>query len=203
MPNFLLRSSHRLAAMVAVGMFFLAPPLLADSNAWSVSLKVGEASIDENFGDENFGWRVDDEDTSLGVAVGYTPFRYLGFEAAYHDLGTYRGLPNLCEVCTTFNNDLLIPIHPGEADFTALSFSLVPRWPITERFALYGKVGVFDWEGETTPLFPGQSVEDPSDTEFLTGVGARYGLPSGLGVQLEYEASELYENLSLGATWRF
>lgn len=196
----------RLALGLTLALTALAagPPLFAAGDGpWSVTLKAGQASVDEHFGDGFFGWRADDEETSFGVAVGYTPSRYFGFEAAFHDLGTYRGLPDLCEVCTTLETDLLVAIHPADVSFTGFSLAVLPTWPLTERFAVYGKLGVFDWRGDTTPLYEGQSLDDPSDTDLLTGVGARFTSPSGLGVQIEYETTELHENLSLGASWTF
>ena len=199
------RRLSRLALILplAFSLLLAAPGWAAGDDPWSVTLKVGQASVDDTFEPEYYGWRADDEDTSASLAIGYQPFRYLGFELAFHDLGSYAGLPVPCEVCVLENGELLVAVHPESVDFTGVSLAAVPRWPITERFELFGKFGFLDWRGDVTPLFTGQSIDDPSDTEVLAGVGARLGITEGLGVQLEYETTDLYDNVSLGASWTF
>ncbi|MDA8020657.1 MAG: hypothetical protein MPN21_24730 [Thermoanaerobaculia bacterium] len=175
----------------------------SDDPRWSVTLKVGETRIDEDIVPDFPGWAVDGSDTSVGLAVGFELHRYLQIEAGYHDLGTYDGQHIPCpEVCAA-DAYLQIPTHPREVDFTGFSLVLVPKWPVTEKFLLYAKVGAFDWSGDVTKLFDSQPIADPSDTDLLTGVGARFGAERGVGVQLEYERSALHDHLNLGASWRF
>lgn len=181
------------------------PAMAADDAPWSVTLKVGQATIDDDVEPGVLGWRVDDEDTATGIAIGYSFHRNFGIEAGYHRLGTYPGLPARCdEVCpATGQLELLVATFPEEVEFDGFSLSIIPKWPVTERFVLYGKLGVFDWRGDVTPLFSGQSVEDPSDTDLLAGLGARFDLSRSLGLQLEYEGTELFDGVNLGATFRF
>lgn len=190
-----------LMVALAFGILAASPLFAAGDGPWSVTLKAGQASVAENFHPNSYGWRADDEDTSAGLAVTYSPSRFFGFEAAYHDLGTYPGLPVYCEVCTAF--EILVIAHPAEVEFSGFSLAVLPTWPLTDNLAIFGKLGVFDWQGDVTRFFPRQRVDDPSGTDLLTGIGARFTSPSGLGVQIEYETTELHENLSLGASWTF
>ena len=167
---------------------------------------------------------MDDDDTAGGVELGYLVHRLLGVQAGYHDLGTYTGSNRLCpegQICPLiqlpdvqlpgfgFGDGIGLPelglFAPVEAQFTGVSLAAIPRWPVTERFALYGKLGILDWEGEisTSSVFGPLTLERPSGQDFLGGVGALYAFPSGFGLQLEAETTDLYDQVSLGSSWRF
>lgn len=96
-----------------------------------------------------------------------------------------------------------MPVLPPEAELTGYSITLLPRWPITERISVFGKLGLLDWKASLTKSFAGQVVERPSDTDLLTGLGAEITFGGKLGVLAEIERTDLLEALSVGARWRF
>lgn len=194
--------SRLLTACLLLGALLAASPALADdAGRWTVALKAGQVSVNEGFftSPGTYTWSVEDEDASAGLAVAYSFHRYLAFEAAYTDLGRYPSTPGDCpgEVC------LEVVSWPDEVEFTGASLSFLPQWPVTESFVLYGRLGVFDWRGDTTPSNARDFFGDLSGTDLLVGVGAQLGLTDGLGVQLEYETTDLYDSVSLGASWTF
>ncbi len=190
-----------------------AGPAAAGDSRWSLTGKVGQASVEQDFGPPVLGWRVDDEDASAGFEVGYTLHRFFGLRAGYHDLGAYPGEPRPCppgEVCPlplsliqSATRSQIVPTFPVESEFTGWSLSAIPRWPVTERVTVYGKLGVLGWRGTLSRAFDGQEVEEPSDRELLAGLGAEYVFPRGFGVLVEYESSDLLNAVSVGASWHF
>ncbi len=201
---------QRWIPVVVVGAFLAASSPAAGDSRWYLAGKLGQASVEENFGPPVLGWRVDGDDSAASIEVGYALHRYLGIQAGYHDLGAYEGRPRPCPPGEDCPRTLiapppaLVPAYPVDAEFTGFSLSAVPRWPVTERFSVYGKLGVLDWEGKLSPaLDVPQRVERPSDQDLLAGIGAEYAFPNRLGVLVEYETSDLFDTVSLGASWRF
>ena len=94
------------------------------------------------------------------------------------------------------------PFHPREVDFNAFSLVVVPQVALTERVAVYGKLGMLEWDSDVA-WFAGPQGPDPSERDLLAGIGARYVFPKGLGVLLEYEDADFLRAVSVGASWRF
>lgn len=121
---------------------------------------------------------ISDDDTGFGFGIigGYFFNDFVGVEGGYLDL--------------------------GEADFTAESdgsgdswvsgdvatdfdadgwlFAVVGRWPITERLALLGRLGLFSWE--TTETFTENgfvSIDKNSDSDAFYGLGFEYDVGVG------------------------
>lgn len=212
--------------LVLTTLFLLAAaPLAAGESRWYLNGKIGQASLETQFGTRSPKF-FDDSDETGSVEVGYVLHRYLAVQAGYHDLGTYQGFGSPCpedaEVCPAtlaVANDpsLALCIEgatdpicrsalvavPMTADVTGLSLSLVPRWPIGERFSLYGKLGVIDWDSDVDGAGFGR-IDRYSDRDLLTGVGAQYVFPKGIGVLVEYQRLDFdHDSTSLGASWRF
>ena len=203
MPNSKFPNRGRSFAIAILSALALAAPGWAsDAEAWSVRLKIGQASVDEEFDSDVLGWRVDDDADSAGLAIRLTPSRYVGFELGYHDLGSYAGLPRPCEACIQ-ENGILVVVHPESVDFTGVSLALVRAWEITDWLEISGKLGLLEWRGDVTPFYSFQSIDDPSGTDLLAGVDAHFRIARGLGIQLEYEATDFHDNLSLSASWVF
>lgn len=203
------------AAMLCLA---LAAPVSADASPWYLVGKLGEATAEAEFGPPIFGWRIDGDDSAGSFEVGYALHPSFALQAGYHDLGEYRGSPIPCppgascpeQACppeqfciAVVPLPLIAPVHPAAAEITGFSLSAVPRWPISERFSVYGKLGVFAWESELRPIFPGQSLPRPSDEDFLAGLGAELAFRNGFGLLVEGERTDLFEAISLGARWRF
>lgn len=187
--------------LIVAGALLAAAPVAAGDSRWYVAGKLGEASVAAEFGPEIQGWFVDAEDTTAAVEVGYEVHRNLAVQAGYCDLGTYTGQPRPCPpgvICPAS----LVPFHPREVDFKGFSLVAVPQVSLTERVAVYGKLGMLDWDSDVA-WFGGPQEPDPSERDLLAGIGVRYVLPKGLGVLLEYEDADLASGVSVGASWRF
>lgn len=193
-------------AALVCALLLAASPLAAGDSRWYLAGKLGQASVNADFGPRILGWRVDGEEPAASVELGYTIHRHFALQAGYHDLGDYAGQPLPCprgEVCPATFAPSLVPVFPVESGFTGLSLAAVPRWPVNDRIWVYGKLGLLEWEGDPSPQFDGQQIERPSGTDVMAGVGAQYVFRKGLGVLLEYERAELFDGVSLGTSWRF
>ena len=187
--------------LIAACALLAAAPLMAGDSRWYIEGKLGEASAAAEFGPEILGWFVDGEDAKESVEIGYEMHRNLAVQAGYHDLGTYTGQPRPCPpgvICPA----TLVPFHPREVDFKAFSLVVVPQVALTERVAVYGKLGMLEWDSDVA-WFAGSQGPDPSERDLLAGIGARYVFPKGLGVLLEYEDADFLRAASVGASWRF
>lgn len=197
-----------LTAALLLAAVALAPrPAEAGDSPWYVTAKLGVTDVNQNFGPRILGWRVDDRDSSAALEVGYQFHPNFALQAGYRDLGSYPGRNRPCprgELCplTLSGTALIVPVFPQRADFSAFTLSAVPSWPISERLSLYGKLGALFWQSDLERRF-GNPAEEPDGTDLLAGVGARYDFPSGLGLLVEYEASDLVSALSAGASWHF
>ena len=199
----------RFALLVGLGALWIAAPAAADDSRWQVVGKVGQTSVNGQFGAQGFGWSVDDDDASGSLELGYAVHRYVVLQGGYHDLGSYgrlsRHCPTLCEP-DPFGQPIVVPDVPAGVDFRGFSLALVPRWPVTDRLWVRGKIGFLDWRGEvaeTSLQEPFVEFEEPSDTDLVAGVGAEFLFDRGVGLLVEYEDSDLASSLSAGASWRF
>jgi hypothetical protein len=193
------KPSQTWTLLLAVAVCFAAPAIAGESR-WYVEAKAGQSNLDADLGAPFEGWTLDDEVTSAGIEVGYTIHRYFAVQAGYRDLGSTPALPPPCTFCELDEN-LFIPL---DASISALSLAAVPRWPISERLSLYGKLGVFHWDADVDFALDDSQVGNTSEEELLAAVGAHYGWPSGFGVLLEYEVvTDLFDGANLGITWHF
>ena len=190
--------------------------LRAGESPWYVAARFGEGSAEARFGVRHPKW-IDDRDDSSAVDLGYELNRYLAVEAGYLDLGTHRGWGSVCRqtdeacierlitlgLCVDGSDCSAELLAAQEAELTGLSLALVPRWPLGERFALRGKLGLIAWDSDVVALGFGVT-ERFSGEEILAGVGLEYSLPGGLGILLEHDELDLdASSTSLGLSWRF
>lgn len=197
------RSHHRRwFSRVTVLALLVASPLAAGESRWYVEGKLGQASVEADFGPRFLGWTVDATDTAAAVEVGYLLHRYLGVQAGYRDLGRYEGLPVPCPLDQECPLALVLLI-PADAEITGVSLAAVPRWPVSDRFSVFGKLGVLDWDADFSPRLEDLPLTGYSGRDLLAGVGAKYTFPRGFGLLLEYETTDLVDGVNLGASWRF
>ncbi len=213
-------------AVVAVACALLGTSeLAAGDSRWYLETKLGQASLDAQFG-SRWPKMFDGDHNTASVEVGYALNRYLGFQAGYHDLGDYQGFGSPCpedaDVCvaasdqTPLANTQALGLCvegfvcgptaslPLAAEVSGVSLSVVPRYPFTEKLSVYGKLGVVDWRSEVSGLLSARRTERFSDSDLLAGVGVQYVFPKGLGVLAEYQRLDLdVGSTSLGASWRF
>jgi OmpA-OmpF porin, OOP family len=190
-------------ALIAVAVSCLATPADAGESRWYVEALVGKADFDANLDSPCCDLRLDDEVTSAGIEIGYTIHPNFAVQIGYRDLGNAPVLQPPCEICA-LESFVYLPL---EADVTGLSLAAVPRWPINERFSLYGKLGIFHWDADVKFAFDfggNDRYGSDSQDELLAAAGAHYEFRSGFGVLVEYEVvSDLFDGANLGLTWRF
>ncbi|MCP4204601.1 MAG: outer membrane beta-barrel protein [bacterium] len=194
------------------------PASASEAAQWYVDARLGEADVAANLGSRHIK-RFDSTDTTRSLGIGYRITDYVALELGLHDFGEAQGFGSPCpdnvDACIerfaletlglcvegTECTEVLAPLS---ADLTGFSLAVVPRWPVTDRVALFGKLGWIDWEADISGLFFGGTRETFSDGELLAGAGVRYDLESGLGVLLEYEQFDLdLDRFSLGLGWAF
>ncbi|MEZ5333579.1 MAG: porin family protein [Thermoanaerobaculia bacterium] len=179
-------------------------PARAGDSPWFARAKFGQADVDAAFGEPVFGRRVDDEDGTAAVELGYRFGPHLAIQAGYHDLGEYEGLELPCPLAQPCPDLDEIPFRLSTVELTGVSLSLVPRLPLGERFSLFGTIGVIDWNADIVADTGGDTIDSFDGQDLLAGVGLGYDLPSGLGFQLELEGFELDAvALTAGVGWRF
>ena len=140
---------------------------------------------------------MDDTDGDIGtngfkVFGAYRFSRNVAVELAYMDGGEERQSDG---------------VFSAELGTNALQASVLATWPIGDTFALYGRLGLMDWDVDV-------SISDGVDT--FSGTDSGNDLSYGLGAQLsfsraqlrlEYEMAEMnivdVELLSLSAAWLF
>ena len=109
----------------------------------------------------------DDKDSSWGLFAGYNFTPNLAAEVGYHDLGTVS--------------------DGNSVDGQALELVGVGRFPITERFSAYGKLG--GYRGHL------KNRESEANTDLTYGVGVQYDFTNHLGVRGEWQR---YPNMGGG-----
>jgi hypothetical protein len=133
-------------------------------------------------------WKIDSgskTDTAFSIAGGYAfelPFRdTLAIELGYRDLGGFSRSED--DVKTTL-------------DLTAMQLSLLANHKINESLSFYGRLGIADMQIDASYQddFYSESGSLSKDRAVL-GVGGRYALDQHLGVYLEYDRYEDFDEL--------
>lgn len=142
------------------------------------SAQVGTSACDSLPGTLGTQFSCKDSDASWEVAIGWAPSKWAGFDIGYVDLGEARATAG----GTTLT---------ASADGTVLAVNFTA--PGLEAIGLYGRFGVFMWDGElsgslTIPAPPGVSLPFKSDgTATMFGVGFRWPLGDHIGIGLRWD----------------
>ncbi|MAF83373.1 MAG: outer membrane beta-barrel protein [Gammaproteobacteria bacterium] len=139
---------------------------------------------------------VSGEDLSLRVLGGYRfaqiPLLFnldLGIEVAYVDLG---------EV------DEAIAGVDVSIDMNAVTASGVVYWPINRSLDIFGKAGLYAWDGKVKAQ--GVEMLDDSSTDLSFGLGIAMQTGTGFGAQFEVESLDALDGVwvaTLSATYQF
>lgn len=203
-----IKSTLAIPVLLAVVVLAGGRPLVAEPSGWEVGLKFGRSSLEQSFGEQQRHKSFDDRAGASAVEIAYFFNEYVGVQAGYSELGTFRGTGSSCPFDPRTCRETLALFAPAavEAEVTGWSLAVIPSWPFTERLAAYGKLGVFDRDTELSSdvelIGGGRDFDRLSGTDLLTGVGLRYRFGKGLGTLVEYQRAEL-DSATLGLTWRF
>lgn len=177
-----------LAAFAAL----LSPLAMAQDTGWYGGANVGQsrATIDDariNSGLLNKGFTsttIADDDRSTGFKIfgGYQLNKNFAVEGGYFDLGTF-GYTATTVPPGTLN---------GSMKVRGLNLDLVGTLPMTEKFSVFGRVGVN--YAQTRDTFSGTGavrVTNPNprenDTNYKFGAGLQYAFTDSLAMRLEGE----------------
>lgn len=162
----------------------------------------GNTSSDISFNSSGISFtaqnRIDGDNDSYEFGAGYAVTRNFSLEAAYQDLGSHNSA-TACPpgfACT----EQLLPLLT-QADLTAYSLSVIGSIPFTDRFDVFGRVGIASWD---VPFRGISSAFDASGEDLLYGAGLRWSMDDHWKVSAEYEKIELgVDTAGIGVSYYF
>lgn len=180
--------------LCVAGIALITPTAAADPEShFYAFLNVGSADTDyRTVVDE-----VTDDDRAFGLGIGYAFNRYWSVEGGYHDFGEPAGFVAQCSpdvVCIAAN---IIGGFQEKVSFDGWSVALRGTLPISEKFALFGKLGVVAWDASATHL-------SDSGEDLVYGAGMVWNVTGPWGVQLAFEELDLdIQTVGLGVIYSF
>lgn len=166
---------HYGGALLMAGLLTMATTLAKAAEAttkWTSGLyataSVGRTQIDNRMLDvlESNGLPLDDTDTGYSLGLGYDFNKYLAVEAGYMDVGE-------ASIAYTNGGDSLNGSVEGDGFYFGPKVSL----PLTDKLAVFGKIGFFTWDGDVAAVgtgawaaYTGTASEDGTDLYFGGGV---------------------------------
>jgi len=204
-----------LVALVALASPFVATA--ADVTGWYLGANVGRslATIDDarisssllGSGFASVSIADDDRDAGYKIFGGYQFNRYFAVEGGYFDLGKF-GFAATTVPAGTLN---------GTIALKGVNLDLVARLPLTDKFSVFGRVGVN--HAQARDNFSGTGavvVTNPNprerDTNLKFGAGLQYDFTEALGMRAEIERYRINDAVgnkgdvdlaSIGLIYRF
>jgi opacity protein-like surface antigen len=84
---------------------------------------------------------------------------------------------------------------------TAYSLSVIGSIPLTDRFDVFGQVGIASWDVDFKGI---SSAFDASGEDLLYGAGLRWSMDDHWMVSVEYEKVELgFDTAGIGVSYHF
>jgi OOP family OmpA-OmpF porin len=160
-----------LGIVLALGLAAAAPAAAQDSGVYlGASLGTGESTN----ACEGIVGTCDDTDTAYRLFGGYQMNRNFAWELGYANLGdvTASGTANGT------------PVN-FEVTKKALDFSGIVTLPVSERFALFGRLGIYRSQAERRGS--GVTVGGSHNSSFTWGLGLRFDLWRALAVRAEWQ----------------
>lgn len=206
----------KVAFIMLSGVFSTSLAFAAESGLYA-GVGVGSADYDVNAADldaelASVGIRssstVDKRDTAWKVFGGYQVNRNFAIEAGYVDLGAVN---TDSRVTSPFSASTT-----AKTETNGLAVVGVGILPVTNRFSILGKAGVYVWETEAKATVVGpsfgvsgvsRSSASADGTDFTFGLGAKYDLTNNFSIRGEWDRYKLEDTdvnvLSLNAVVRF
>ena len=177
-------------AALTVSLLFVVGPINAFAGDFYLGASIGNATLDEDFD----GLVVNDNSTAFRLIAGWRFNDYFTVEGGYHDFGDFE---------QTFDDGS----GPMTAKLSAdgFIFGATGRVPVSERFAVTGRAGMFFWNGSAEVNNVSQAT--PEDSNLYLGVGVSFDVGKRLQLtgdwtryELESAASGVF---SVGLQYRF
>ena len=128
-------------------------------------------------------------------------------DTAYRVFGGFRSSPNMpievgyASAAEVFVDavrvDSGVPVS-FEATLKALDVSILPTYPFSERFAVFGRLGLYRSQLEVRGLGATVANESVHNTGFTFGAGLRVDLGSAVGVRAEWQRYDSVGGGSVG-----
>lgn len=181
------RYSHlALAALVLTAAIPAQAQLYAGASVGRSDISLDRNRISDPFLDLGFhsaSTTSSDTDTAYRAYAGYLFLPYLGVEAAYVDLGSFNFRTKVDPAGSL----------TGKPSIKGGELSVVGRLPIGERFAVYGRAGVFSARTNTrysaagsVELIDGAERQHKSSTKPSYAIGASYDFTKNIGMRAEW-----------------
>lgn len=114
------------------------------------------------------------DDGSLKGEIGFEFNDYFSAELGYTSLGTLFD-----------SNDNQFQ---ASQESSAISLSGIGTYAVNDRFGLYGRLGVAQYETDSTGTVAGVPVEDQDGVSPLWGLGVRVGLSDNFALRAEFQS---------------
>ena len=164
----------------AVFVFLMAMIASTSALAQNVYVGVGAGQVSADIDCElDITCSVDDSDTGYKVFAGYKFTPNFALEGAYIDGG---------EVSES-GTDSFLGTASGKIETTGFNIAAVGIWPVSKRFSIQGKAGVFIWDMDISvdSSSQGSASQSESGNAGMFGVGATFYFTERFGVLVEYE----------------
>jgi len=181
-----------LCAMMPASVWAAQGDLPTKTSAPYIGVGVGYNTIDAGDGDVT----IDGETTGYRLFGGYRfaqiplPFNIdLGVEVGYVDLGEINDF--------TFGSDLIV-------ELTGFFATSIVYLPISRHLDVFGKAGVYRWDGTVTA--DNTEIADESGTDLSLGLGIAWQTGTSFGAQLAVESLDAVDGVwmaTLSATYQF
>ena len=201
-----------LVAVACTGLFLSAPAVCGEDSGWYAGAQLGTTSSDDFVGANDDGslsmLSTDDSDTSYRVFGGYNFNPFVGVEAGYEDHGETSFTAESDGTGGSWEAGSVGTLFAADSWFAAV----VGRWPLGDRWALFGRVGIASWETTETWTEPGGvSSETDSGSDVTYGAGVEYdiGESDSWVLKAEYGTSKVDNDgnslnaLQVGAVFNF
>lgn len=173
----------------------------ADSSGLYLLLEVGNSDVDRYVSSVD---RINGDDTSLAIGLGYELTPNWSIQVAYVDFGNVAATvgcpPEL--LCIAQASTTLVPFSADTAEIDGVAIEVLGSYPIPNfPLAVFGKVGVLDWDSNWTL----NSSFDESKTALSYGVGLKWLQDSSRwGLALSYDNVDMdITSVKLSATFHF
>ena len=210
----------RNALGAALVFAFSATPVAfaADEKGFYGIVGLGQSEADIN---APAGVSVDNKDTSYFLGAGYRFNDYVSVEGGYLDLGEFSASGS-GSVSGTYSGTPYTATGTFSAKSDAKGWFLGPKFtlPLSKKMDLYGKVGYYFWDSDTTFSASGtftiggvtyaggvSAKASTSGDDPYYGVGLAYRFTDRIGIQADFTRYSIQDTdvdmLALGLTFKF
>lgn len=182
------RHNLSLLALASLGALIAAPALAQDTSHYYGGISVGQSKTEVDAagvtavlqpGVPVSGISTDEKDTAYKVFGGYQLNRNIAIEGGYFNLGK-----------NSFSSTVPAGVFTGQTKVEGLNLDLVGTIPLTERFAVIGRIGAQQAWSKSSFSGPGAAAATSSkrnDANMKVGLGAQYEFSPSMWIRGEVE----------------